>query len=122
MFSVHQTNEEKIKLTLNTKELTPFLFNHQSNINKEKNTVNSLPFDGIYKNKCGFSFPLNINIANYPDNVDEFDTNNGLSWKNNEGIPNVILSGPLFEDDMPIYPNDTEISLYDTIQVLKLFL
>ena len=47
---------------------------------------------------------VDVNIGNYPLDIDENDTNTGFSWKNYEGIPNIKLKGNSFATNMPIYP------------------
>ena len=62
---------------------------------------------------------VDVNVGNYPEDVldhpslkpygrgpklEHPDTNNGLSWKEGKGIPNMILKGNTFKPDMPLYP------------------
>lgn len=47
---------------------------------------------------------IDVNVGNYPIDVNDNDTNTGKSWKNNLGIPNMTLKGNSFQSQIPLYP------------------
>jgi hypothetical protein len=47
---------------------------------------------------------IDVNIGNYPADVADTDTNNGLSWSQYQGVPNMTLKGNSFQGSMPIFP------------------
>ena len=48
------------------------------------------------------SINVDVNVGNYPIDVEDTDTNNGFSWKQHKGIPNMTLKGNTFKEKMPI--------------------
>ena len=120
MFTSTNYISEKEDLLLNTDEINPILSDYIYKIDNLNHTINSILFDGTYNNNLGINLPLDINVGNYPNNIDDTDTNTGLSWKNYSGIPNIEIMGNICKNNMPIYPTEKELSFYDTIQILKL--
>jgi len=62
-------------------------------------------FLGGHNLRDGSSYlPVDVNVGNYPVDIDEMDTNTGLSWRKYNGIPNMHLKGNSFANEMPVYP------------------
>ena len=59
--------------------------------------------DGI-EHKSVAPVNIDVNIGNYPVDVADTDTNNGLSWAQYKGIPNMTLKGNSFQGSMPLFP------------------
>lgn len=63
---------------------------------------------GIYQDgtetKSVAPVSIDVNIGNYPVDVADTDTNNGLSWRQYQGVPNMTLKGNSFQGSMPIFP------------------
>jgi hypothetical protein len=55
-------------------------------------------------NKSVAPVNIDVNIGNYPIDVADTDTNNGLSWSQYQGVPNITLKGNSFQGSMPIFP------------------
>ena len=47
---------------------------------------------------------IDVNVGNYPIDVEDNNTNTGRSWKQGLGIPNIRLKGSTFFEKLPIYP------------------
>ena len=65
---------------------------------------------------------IDIKVENYPADINDFDTNTGLSWKQNKGIANITLSGKSIKPEMPIISHNNTTSFIDLINILKFYL
>lgn len=77
---------------------------YQIKVNIEEKTHRAI-FLGGHNLRDGNSYlPVDVNAGNYPLDVNEMDTNTGLSWRKYNGIPNMRLKGNTFASEMPVYP------------------
>ena len=73
-------------------------------IKLENNKHRAIFIGGMNNRDGNTSTSVDVNVGNYPIDIEETDTNTGKSWKTGEGIPNMKLKGNTFMSMMPIYP------------------
>ncbi len=123
MFSFHSVNSinEELNVDIDVSPIDSFLYKYQTN--QTDGFRRSQILNGVYyRDKVSFT-NIDISVDNYPNSINEFDTNNGLSWKQNKGIANITLSGSsVNSDNMPIVSNNSTTSFVDLIHILKFYL
>ena len=94
-------------------DLRETLAAYQIKIDTQKKQHRAVFMGGINKrgtyldgtdNKSVAPVSIDVNIGNYPVDVADTDTNNGLSWGQYKGVPNMTLKGNSFSGSMPIFP------------------
>ena len=85
-------------------DLRETLASYQIKIDRTERTHRAI-FIGGNNFRDGLStIKVDVNVGNYPFDIHDTDTNNGKSWNNNLGIPNMTLKGNSFQNNMPLYP------------------
>lgn len=85
-------------------DLRETLAAYQIKINRSDYTHRAIFIGGNNYRDGNSTIKVDVNVGNYPIDVEDTDTNTGKSWNNNLGIPNVTLKGNSFQTYMPLYP------------------
>ena len=117
MFSFNSAVEE-LSRDINVSAINDSLDKYQ--MDTSSNTRRALKL-GLYYRKDKTSTSIDIKVNNYPNCVEEYDTNTGLSWKQNKGIANMTLSGKSVQPKMCLISNDNTTSFIDLIHILKFY-
>ena len=85
-------------------DLRETLASYQVKINRNEHTHRAIFIGGHNFRDGNSTIKVDVNAGNYPIDIDDTDTNNGKSWNNHLGIPNITLKGNSFQNNMPLYP------------------
>lgn len=85
-------------------DLRETLASYQVKINRNEHTHRAIFIGGNNFRDGNSNIKVDVNVGNYPIDIDDTDTNNGKSWNNHLGIPNITLKGNSFQNNMPLYP------------------
>ena len=118
MFSFNSKAEE-LNVDIDVSPIDNFLHEYQTD--HLAGTRRSQIIGGEYYRNIATSTTVDIKVYNYPNCIDEFDTNTGLSWKENKGIANITLSGQSIQSKMPIISRNNNTSFIDLIHILKFY-
>jgi hypothetical protein len=118
MFSFNSKPEE-LNVDIDVSPIDKFLYEYQTD--KLSGSRRSQTIEGIYYRNNTTSTIIDIKVENYPADINDFDTNTGLSWKQNKGIANITLSGKSIKPEMPIISHNNTTSFIDLINILKFY-
>jgi hypothetical protein len=102
-------------------DLREILAAYQIKLDKTNKKHRAIFIGGMNNRDGNSKTPVDVNAGNYPIDVNDDDTNNGKSWKQGLGIPNINLKGNTFNSSLPIYPltkqnpNINSSSITDTV-------
>ena len=90
--------EEAQPVVVATADVVPSLIESQHRLGA------AILLEGANNRDGSSSTPLDIHVGNYPVSVDDTRTNSGRSWREGEGVANLVLQGASLGPVLPVYP------------------